>query len=229
MKMIVRFGVDACLPYPGTRTTAMSIDDSDQADALDDVNNQQPSVSTTTSPAINIVRAGTQVPQDTLVEMISRSVFYLDQVDWNELYPQLALAQTPSLRLGVHQHGEFIELREWKLDGHDAQVDAGTPRHPSWAQRGADVLDLSAQRQETAVQVVRLAKVLEVVQKYAIARGSGPAGSFSLVCENGKLRAYARKKVGDGEDGDGKSLSGSCLPPEMVARFKTCIDRVSDM
>jgi hypothetical protein len=225
MKMIVRFGVDACLPSPDTSTTAMSIDDSDQADALGDVNN---SVSTTTSPAINIVRAGTQVPQDTLVEMISRSVFYLDQVDWNELYPQLALSQTPSLRMGVHQQGEFIELREWQLEGHDAQVDAGTLKHPSWAQRGADVLDLSAQRQETAVQVVRLAKVLQVVQKYAIARGSGPAGSFSLVCENGKLRAYARKKVGDGEDGDGKSLSGSCLPPGMVARFKTCIDHVSD-
>jgi hypothetical protein len=35
-------------------------------------------------------------------------------------YLQLAFAQTPSLRLGVHQHGEFIELRKWMLDGHDA-------------------------------------------------------------------------------------------------------------
>jgi len=229
MKMIVRFRVDACLPSLDSSTIAMSIDDSDQADALGDVNIQQPSTSTpATSPGINIVRAGTQVPQDALVEMISRSVFYLDQLDWNEVYPRLALSQIPSLRLGVHQRGEFIELREWQLDGHGAQVDAGTPRQQSWAQKGADVLDLSVQRQETAVQIVRLAKVLQDVQTLAIARGSGPAGSFSLVCENGELRVYAREKVGDGEERDGKGLSVSCLPPEAVARFETRIDRVSD-
>jgi hypothetical protein len=65
MKIIVQFGVNACLPSPDSSTTAMSIDDSAQADALSDVNNQQPFVSTTTSLAINIVRAGTQVLQDT--------------------------------------------------------------------------------------------------------------------------------------------------------------------
>jgi hypothetical protein len=31
------------------------------------------------------------ITKDTLVEMISCSVFYLNQVDWNELYPQLVL------------------------------------------------------------------------------------------------------------------------------------------
>jgi hypothetical protein len=40
-----------------------------------------------------------------------------------------------------------------------------------------------------------------------MARGSGPAGSFCLVCENGKLRAYVRKKVGGGKDEDGKNLT----------------------
>jgi hypothetical protein len=179
---MVRFGVDACLPSPDSSTTAMSINDSAQADVLSDVNNQQLSISTMTPPAINIVCAGTQVLQDTLVKMISCSVFYLDQVDWNELYLQLVLTQTPLLRLGVHRHGKFIKLHKWMLDGHDAQVDAGTPRHPSWAQGGGDVLDLSVQCQKTAVQVVRLAKVLQVVQKYAITCGSGPAGSFSFVC-----------------------------------------------
>jgi hypothetical protein len=92
---------------------------------------------------------------------------------------------------------------------------------------GADVLDLSAQRRETAVQIVRLAKVLQDVQKLAIARGPGPAGSFSLVCEDGKLRVYAHKG-----DGDGKSLTGSCLPPrsggglkQRVAQNGCCTDR----
>jgi len=226
MKMIVRFGVDACLPSPDASKTTTSTDDSDLADALDNMNIGQSSVSaspSTTSPAINIVHAGTQVPQDALVEMVSRSVFYLDQLDWNELYPQLALSQTPSLRLGVHERGEFTDLREWQLNGPDAAQVGARSRRWSGPQRGADVLDLSMQRQETAVQVMRLAKVLEDVQKLAIARGSGPEGSFSLVCEDGKLRVYAHKK-----GGDGKSLTGSCLPPEVVARFESHADRDSD-
>src|SRR6266702_1408587 len=224
MKMIVRFGVDACFPSPDSSVATTSIDDSNLAGAASSVNIQQTSTSTTTtiSPAINIVRAGTQVPQDALVEVASRSVFYLDQLDWNELYPQLALSQTPALRMGVHERGEFTELREWQLEGPGARVGTGTT-HRSGTQRGADVLDLSMQRRETAVQIVRLARVLQDVQKLAIARGPGPAGSFSRVCEGGKLRVYARKM-----DGDGKSSPGSCLPPEVVARFEARIDRDSD-
>ncbi|KAF8272615.1 hypothetical protein EI94DRAFT_1717948 [Lactarius quietus] len=199
MKMIVRCGVDACLPAsPNTSAATKSIDDSDSdlADAL------------------------SNVPQDSLVEVMSRSVFFLDQLDWNEIYPQLVLSQTSALRMGVHQRGEFIELREWQLDRPATEASEETSLQ-SGTQKGADVLDLSAQRQETAVQVVRLAKVLQSIQKLAIARGPGPEGSFSLVCEDGKLRVYARKKV---EDGDGKSLIECCLPPEIVARFETRID-----
>ncbi|KAI9443010.1 hypothetical protein H4582DRAFT_1150430 [Lactarius indigo] len=217
MKMVVRFGVDACLSSPDASVATTSTDDSDLADALDRVNIQQTSTPTTTSPTINIIRAGTRVPQDALVEVVSRSVYYLDQLDWNELYPQMALSQTPMLRLGVHERGEFKELREWQFEGPGTRVATGTTRQ-SGTQMGADVQDLSTQRRETAVQIVRLAKLLQDVQKLAIARGLGPAGGFSLVCEDGKLRVYGCKVVGDG---DGKSLTGSCLPPEVVARFET--------
>ena len=230
MKMIVRFGVDACLPSQDASATTTSTDVSDLADALSNVNIQQPSISastSTTSPVVSIVHAGAQIPQGALVEMVSCSVYFLDQLDWNKLYPQLALSQTPALRLGVHERGEFTELREWQLDEPTAQVGVGTRRR-SGPQKGADVQDLSEQRTETAVQFVRLAKVLQDVQKLAIARGPGPAGGFSLVCEDGKLRVYAHKKVVDG-DGDEKRLSEeSCLPPDVAARFETCIDRDSD-
>ncbi|KAH9060203.1 hypothetical protein EDB87DRAFT_1617708 [Lactarius vividus] len=224
MKMIVRFGVDACLFSPDSSVATTSIDDSNLADAPSSVIAQQTSTSTTTtvSPAIDVVRAGMQVPQDALVEVVSRSVYYLDQLDWNELYPQLALSQTPTLRMGVHERGEFTELREWQLEGPGTRVGTGTTHWPG-TQRGANVQDLSAQRQETAVQIVRLARLLQDVQKVAIARGPGPAGGFSLVCENGELCVYARKM--DGEC-DGKNLSGSCLPPEVAARFDTRLNDV---
>ncbi|KAI9450773.1 hypothetical protein BJY52DRAFT_1125724 [Lactarius psammicola] len=206
MKMVVRFEVDACLPSAGSsvpKKTTASIDD--LADALGGMNIKHRTPTTTktasspssssSSPLINIVRAGTQVPQENLVELTSRSAYFLNQLDWNELYPQLALSQTPALHMGVHERGVFSQLHE--ITG-DATARAGSEP------------DISAQRQETGVQIVRLARLLEDVQELAIARGPGPAGSFSLVCENGELCVYARKDAG----------AKNCLPPDVLARFE---------
>ena len=216
MKMVVRFEVDAYLPsassnIPKTETVA------DLADALGGMTIKHHTSATTktasssspSSPVINIIRAGTQVPQEALVELISRSAYFINQLDWNEIYPQLALSQTPALHMGVHERGLFTRLHEWQLDGQprtEMRTGAGATAV------GATAPDISAQRRETAVQIVRLAKLLEEVQVLAIARGPGPAGSFSLVCENGELRVYARKK---------DSAAKSCLPPDVVARFET--------
>ena len=131
----------------------------------------------------------------TICAQNSRSKFFIDQLDWNELYPQLVLSQTPGLRLGVHERGTFTELRECQVDSDDG-AGAGEPA------------GLPAQRRETAAQLVRLARVLEEVQELAISRGPGPAGSFSLVCEGGKLQVYGRKGV-----------KRSCLPPDVRTRF----------
>ncbi|KAH8987697.1 hypothetical protein EDB86DRAFT_3206213 [Lactarius hatsudake] len=220
-KMVVRFGIDACLPSPGSSVATTYFDDSNLAPcAPSGMNAEQASTSATTtiSPAIDIVRAGMQVPQNALVEVVSPSAYYLDRLDWNELYSQLALSQTPTLRMGVHERGEFKELREWQLEGSGTRLGTTSTSGQSETQKGADVQDLSAQRRETAVQIVRLERVLQDVQKVAIARGSGPAGSFSLVCEGGKLCVYARKMD---SDGDRTSSSGNCLPPDVAARFET--------
>lgn len=208
LKMVVRFEVDACLSTStkssAPKTKTASVDD--LADALGGmaIKNRTSATTKTASPSsspptINIVRAGTQVPQDSLIEVTSRSAYFLDQLDWNELYPQLALSQTPALHLGVHERGVFTKLHKWQVDG---EPPAGTP---------TTAPDISAQRGETAVQIVRLARLLEEVQELAIARGPGPEGSFSLVCENGELCVYARKK-----DAGAKS----CLPSDVVARFE---------
>lgn len=148
------------------------------------------------SAALNIIRAGTQVPQESLLEVASRSKYYIDQLDWNELYPQLAVSQTPGLRLGVHERGTFTEMREMQVDGDGVGASASGP--PA----------LEAQKRETAAQLVRLARLLEDVQELAITRGPGPTGSFGIVCEGGELRTYARKGV-----------KRSFLPPDVRERF----------
>ncbi len=150
------------------------------------------------SPALNIIRAGTQVPQESLLELASRSKYFIDQLDWNELYPQLALSKTPGLRLGVHERGTFTEMRELQVDGDDG-VGARARAPPA----------LEGQKRQTAAQLVRLARVLEDVQELAIMRGPGPTGSFSLVCEGGVLRVYAPHT----------GTRRSCLPPGAKARF----------
>ena len=210
MKMVVRFEVDACLStgsgsrVPKTKTASVD----DLADALGGMAIQNRTSATTktaspssTSPIIDIVRAGTQVPQEALIEVTSRSAFFLNQLDWNELYPQLALSQTPALYLGVHERGVFTKLNEWHLDGTRTTGSSNTTAP-----------DISAQRQETGVQMVRLARLLEDVQELAIARGPGPAGSFSLVGEDGELRVYGREKG---------TRAKSCLPSDVLARFET--------
>jgi len=230
MKMIVRFEVDSCLP-PDTTDTKHSAKKApvpavdDLADALGSINlsSSAASESTSSPAAINILHAGTQVPQDTLLEVASRSAYFVNQLDWNELYPQLALSQTPGLRLGVHERGKFTELRELQVIG-GADTDTGAvsdsdspppPPARDSAAAGADDAgataswppNLAAQRRATAAQVVRLARVLEDVQELAISRGPGTAGCFSLVCETGQLRVYGRKGA------------RSCLPSDVKARF----------
>ena len=243
MKMIVRFEVDSCLPNDTTTDTKHSAKEEpavpavdDLADALGSINlsSSAASESISSSPssptAINIIHAGTQVPQDTLLEVASRSTYFVNQLDWNELYPQLALSRTPGLRLGVHERGKFTELRELQvLGGADTDTGGSASDSPPSGNNAASAAtatvtatasgddagvsglswppDLTAQRRETAAQVVRLARVLEDVQELAISRGAGPAGSFSLVCESGQLYVYGRQGA------------RSCLPSDVKTRF----------
>jgi len=216
LKMIVRFEVDACLPTETTDTkykASASATVDDLADALGSIDISSSAASSPTM--VNIIRAGTQVPQESLLEVTSRSVHFVNQLDWNELYPQLAISQTSAVRLGVHERGTFKELHEWQIlggaDGDTRSVGAGAGAGDGDGDGdGADAgsqPDLTAQRRKTAAQFVRLARVLEDVQELAISRGPGPAGSFSLVCSDGELRVYGRMDA------------RSCLPLDVKARF----------
>ena len=216
MKMIVRFEVDACLPSDtdavptkaGTSTTKCAKEKEpvpaldELVDALKGMNFQTAASArpSSLSSSIDIVHAGRQVPQDALLEIASRSIYFVNQLDWNELYPQLALSQTPGMRLGVHERGTFTELHQWEIGGAGAGAGVGEVG-------GALAPNLTVQRRRVAAQMVRLAHLLEDVQELAIERGPGPARSFSLVCERGRLNVYERKGA------------KSCLPQDVIARF----------
>ena len=141
MKMVVQFGVDACLPCPDTSAAMMSVTDALYFEhprniySNDDIASHQYPPCWGASPASSPGRA-------------SRSVHYLDRLDWNELYSQMALSQTPTLRLGVREWEEFTEMREWQLEGPGSPVDAGTTSRRRVIQRGADILDHLVQRRE---------------------------------------------------------------------------------
>src|SRR5260221_7893034 len=166
LKMIVRFEVDSCLPTDKSDTKPSAKEEpvtavDDLADALGSISLSSSAASESTSPssspgAINILHAGTQVPQDALLEVASRSAYFVNQLDWNELYAQLALSQTPGLRLGVHERGKFTELRELQVIGGadtDADADAGASDSDSPGDGGGAASwppNLPAQRRETA-------------------------------------------------------------------------------
>ncbi|KAI0265703.1 hypothetical protein BC834DRAFT_175025 [Gloeopeniophorella convolvens] len=179
LKLVVRFEVDACLD-PKDRATSTTESQASEAASPDDLVDTLASLSLAFSPAeakknapnapVAIMRGGTRVPQDALLEVASRSVYFVHTLDWSELYPQLVLSQTPMLRLGVHERGTFTHVQEWRL---------GTS-------------ELAEQRAVTTAQLVRLARVLEDVQALAIARGPGSVGKISLLCEGGELRMYVR-------------------------------------
>jgi hypothetical protein len=209
IKLIVRFEVDTCLPTDANTAKTGTSDKKpsvkkvpelaldDLVDALGDMNLTSSSTTTTTSlSSLNIIRAGTQVPQESLLEVTSRSKYFIDQLEWNELYPQLAISQTPGLRLGVHEHGTFTEMHECQVDNKDG-ADVGVPP------------GLPEQRRNTAAQFVWLARVLEDVQELAISRGPGPSGSLSLVCEGGEPRVYVHKGVKTEGDSDGDKCTGT--------------------
>jgi hypothetical protein len=127
MEMVVHFEVDTCLPTeaPDTMPTPAV---ENLADALGGMT-LSPSASSSSSLAtIHVLRAGTHIPQDVLLELASRKATSVKYLDWNELYPQLALAQVPTLRLGVHENSKFTELREWQIIiGTGARAGASSP------------------------------------------------------------------------------------------------------
>jgi hypothetical protein len=200
--MVVRFEVDACLPFDNpepkaTKESHTADDDDDDDDdeallgALSGLSIGTSSQSTTmsspsplTSADLKIFRAGTQVPQSDLIELTTRSEISAANFDWNDAYPQLYFSQTPHHYLAVHRSGTFFSI----------------------AKRRTGERDLVTIESRAQPGFRKLRKVLGEIQ--AMVKKGGAGGRISLVCKDGVLKVHERNS------------KESCLPEDSLALFK---------
>ena len=187
--MVVRFEVDACLEALPKRAPS-----SGRA-TVDDMIGQLGGLSlshTSTSPThtdisnsndIIILSAGRLVPQSSILEMTTRSERNVLTYDWKENYPQLFLSQTPHHFLAVHRAGTFSRIEKRQLN--DAEL---KERHA-----------------QNEPGFKRLHSLLVTIQELVIVHGN--EGRLSLVCKDGLLKVYERKR------------EESFLPDEVMERF----------
>ncbi|KAI8986168.1 hypothetical protein BD414DRAFT_51449 [Trametes punicea] len=187
LKLVVRFEVDACAakrtpPGPTTAarsihsprkdTNATSVDDLANALAGLGVSSATPNAaySSTKSSSITVIWAGSQLSQNEIVELVTRSERYVNNLDWKEIYPQLLLSYTPSLYIGLHNRGTFRRIEKYTLGSSEL-------RH----------VETDPTIQQTMRQLV---SVLRTIQQ--LVKEHGERGKLSLVCRGGFLKVHER-------------------------------------
>ena len=123
------------------------------------------------SETLRVIRAGTEIPQRALVKIKTRSRLNIDNLDWGVIYPQLFIGQTPTLKIGVHQRGEFYEVREEKLDA---------PKREEVAR-------------ETQTALKKLWTILKELHNLAMAQGK--EGRINVVSKGGVLQVVQREST----------------------------------
>ncbi|PCH40483.1 hypothetical protein WOLCODRAFT_98991 [Wolfiporia cocos MD-104 SS10] len=179
--LVVRFEVDACIaPSRSSRATAAGPTDVDSlSDMLSGLNvasdkkgaaKVDESVST---PELDVIRAGTRVPQSSVIEMCTRSRRNAEQFDWVDAFPQLYFSQTPNHYLAVHSRGEFETITKKHLDNPEMKS-----------------IEASAQS-----GFRKLKRTLQDIQELVIEHGQ--RGRLSLVHRDGQLRVFERTSQTD--------------------------------
>jgi hypothetical protein len=128
-----------------------------------------PPFSSSTMPALNIINAGTYVPQASIIEITTIAEYRRDKFNWEEAYPQLFLSQTSHHFLAVHNRGRFASVEKRKLASPELQAIHG----------------------EMKPLLKKLRKVLEVIHGLVIKHGS--SGRLSFVCSEGRLEVHQRR------------------------------------
>ncbi|PCH39664.1 hypothetical protein WOLCODRAFT_134808 [Wolfiporia cocos MD-104 SS10] len=178
MNLVVRFEVDACLASPAQSSTGvddlastmsdLSISSDVHSDAI-----RGTGVNRGSSPnEPRIIRAGTQVPDDAIVELATRSETSPKPFDWANSYPQLFFSQTPHHFLAMHSAGHISQFIKHHIDDPDLR------EVKQRAQRGFK----------------KLKRLLEDIQDIVIEKGK--SSRLSLVYRQGTLALYERASQG---------------------------------
>ncbi|KAF9778716.1 hypothetical protein BJ322DRAFT_1114053 [Thelephora terrestris] len=177
LTMVVRFEVDACLPFPTTRSRRKSGNARNHAKSAPGAQawgTDTPTFRTVSKPTLRfphvaVIRAGSRVPQSHLIELKTYSGA---KKHWNRSYPQLFLSQTPHIYYGAHKNGEFSEIKKYTL---------GEPH--------LKPIDHNAQ-----VAFKKLKVALEAIQELVGKHGTN--GRITLVCTGKELGVYQRENAG---------------------------------
>jgi hypothetical protein len=172
--MVVRFEVDACrssstVPKKPTDKTT-NVDELATLLSATSLSSKSRTLPTKKDPSgLTVIHAGTLAPQSSILELSTRSTRNAAEFDWPEALPQLLLSRTPAHILGVHERGQFFELRNRAL---------GSPEL-----RDAERLA------QTGMKKLRV--VLESLQDFMLEEAIGK--NVSLVCKDGVLKVFERE------------------------------------
>ncbi|KAA1472277.1 hypothetical protein DENSPDRAFT_745228, partial [Dentipellis sp. KUC8613] len=160
LRMVVRYEVDAYIPSAvAADTTGNNACECEKPTSL--VFNAN-----ATSDTLDIVYAGHEIPQSSIIELTTRSQRFIDLLHWPDLYPRMYLSRTRFLCIGLHSHGRFEEIRKYDMAN-----------------------DMKTQLNAARGALQKLGVVLKEVQELM---KENPGKKLSLVCEGDTLRVYER-------------------------------------
>ncbi|KAL0577147.1 hypothetical protein V5O48_004823, partial [Marasmius crinis-equi] len=110
LRLVVRCEVDAYLPAFSKSQPALAVDPTKQ---------KTETVVSSGNTTLTIREAGTIISQESLVELktTSRKRFNAGQCPFDEIIPQMFIAQTPHLFLGIHERGYFSQVLQGNISG----------------------------------------------------------------------------------------------------------------
>ncbi|KAI0642894.1 hypothetical protein C8Q79DRAFT_1012902 [Trametes meyenii] len=141
-----------------------------------------PTITTMDTQELKVVRAGTLVPQSSILELCTRSAQFINRTNIEDTFLQIFLTQTPVHLVAVHTRGSFDQVIRQELDS------------PDLAKFNDDV--------NIQKSLHQFAALLREIQK--IVKRHGSTGKISLICEKGVLGVYSR--VREEEDWLGADL-----------------------
>ncbi|TFY73403.1 hypothetical protein EWM64_g10609 [Hericium alpestre] len=117
---------------------------------------------------LRVVRGGSEVPQESVVELMTRSTISM-QLDTSIIIPPIYLSQASHLHIGIHTQGQFSQIHKISTMHKSDSISGGEKQ-----------MDGDFQK---------LGMVLKNIQEIAIAHKDK---SLSLVCRGGELGVYER-------------------------------------